>query len=466
MASWRSSHLHGPTPAHPTVDDSADISSAVPATFAPSNECLDICSSSKSITPPAMVCSLGVESAGSVEEGSAAAPVAAAAEEEAASNGTATEAWFQSARAAVADTVAAALTWHTPRFKHWKSETGSGTIVSDAPRPAQFTSGRFQWLPADVLVGADGRIVLDSYINNLHPDRHAHLYAAAARLLQRMLPLFERTLAVSAQLAQRVAVVPPCEAWWEPEDLVALWEGMKEAGTVREFVRAVQAAHAQQQAAFGFGGHNGTDFALPDIDDEDMDYNDTYVELEDRWLEVRTTVGPRLPDDFTSPPSSQPVDLKGQQRICLIRVLRLDRFRRGMCQACAAARRSEGRPAGLSGGTVRHHGGEGCVGHCKVRGDHADAGAAGVWRGGEACRGHLRLLHRLPRLRQHHRVPPALPLHGDGLGLRSERCGGSATTSACEACALALTQRCHALRNPVYEKLRAMCFLSWKRCFP
>ena len=52
-----------------------------------------------------------------------------------------------------------------------------------------------------------------------------------------------------------------------------------------------------------------------------------------------------------------------------------------MCQACAAARRSEGRPAGLSGGTVRHHGGEGCVGHCKVRGDHADAGAAGVRRG-------------------------------------------------------------------------------------
>ena len=100
-----------------------------------------------------------------------------------------------------------------------------------------FVSDRFQWLPADVFVGTDGRVVFDSYINNLHPDRHPHLYAATAQLLQRMLPLFERTLATSTQRPQRVVEVPDNTEWWWPQDRDHLWELMKESGEAEKVMR-------------------------------------------------------------------------------------------------------------------------------------------------------------------------------------------------------------------------------------
>lgn len=58
----------------------------------------------------------------------------------------------------------------------------------------QFVSEKFQWLPADLHVGSDGRRKLLSYINNMHPEWHAPLYAATANLIESTLPLFEKVL--------------------------------------------------------------------------------------------------------------------------------------------------------------------------------------------------------------------------------------------------------------------------------
>ncbi|MFK0102285.1 DUF4246 domain-containing protein [Streptomyces sp. NPDC091040] len=55
-------------------------------------------------------------------------------------------------------------------------------------------SDRFQWLPTDVDVSADGEAVFRSYVNNVHPEDHRELAAVLPELFGRMLPLLENVL--------------------------------------------------------------------------------------------------------------------------------------------------------------------------------------------------------------------------------------------------------------------------------
>ncbi|WP_406289759.1 DUF4246 domain-containing protein [Streptomyces sp. NBC_00209] len=55
-------------------------------------------------------------------------------------------------------------------------------------------SDRFQWLPTDVDVSADGEAAFRSYVNNVHPEDHRELAAVLPELLTRMLPLLENVL--------------------------------------------------------------------------------------------------------------------------------------------------------------------------------------------------------------------------------------------------------------------------------
>lgn len=51
-------------------------------------------------------------------------------------------------------------------------------------------STRFQWLPTDVTLDAEGKSHLIGYLNNIHPIHHADTYRMVERLLDRALPLF------------------------------------------------------------------------------------------------------------------------------------------------------------------------------------------------------------------------------------------------------------------------------------
>ncbi|MFJ7627578.1 DUF4246 domain-containing protein [Streptomyces sp. NPDC097595] len=55
-------------------------------------------------------------------------------------------------------------------------------------------SERFQWLPTDVDVSADGKAAFRSYVNNVHPEDHRELAAVLPELFTRMLPLLENVL--------------------------------------------------------------------------------------------------------------------------------------------------------------------------------------------------------------------------------------------------------------------------------
>lgn len=51
-------------------------------------------------------------------------------------------------------------------------------------------SGLFQWLPCEVTFDGNHNASIVSYVNNLHPKRHADLYTAVERLITKTLPLW------------------------------------------------------------------------------------------------------------------------------------------------------------------------------------------------------------------------------------------------------------------------------------
>lgn len=64
----------------------------------------------------------------------------------------------------------------------------------ELPAHAQhiYLSQHFQWLPCDVTLDvASGKAKIDSYINNLHPVKHAALYPVIEQLIEKSLPAWD-----------------------------------------------------------------------------------------------------------------------------------------------------------------------------------------------------------------------------------------------------------------------------------
>ncbi|KAJ2754514.1 hypothetical protein GGI19_002338 [Coemansia pectinata] len=55
-------------------------------------------------------------------------------------------------------------------------------------------SEKFCWLPSEFCVDNNGAVTIESYINNLHPVRHAALYTIIASVFSRFIPLLEQVL--------------------------------------------------------------------------------------------------------------------------------------------------------------------------------------------------------------------------------------------------------------------------------
>ncbi|GGO58467.1 hypothetical protein GCM10012287_56690 [Streptomyces daqingensis] len=77
-------------------------------------------------------------------------------------------------------------------------------------------SEKFQWLPADVKVGADGDVEFLSYVNNVHPDKHRELASVLPDLLARMRPLLENVL-TDLRHPRPLRIVPDPYSWYPSE---------------------------------------------------------------------------------------------------------------------------------------------------------------------------------------------------------------------------------------------------------
>ncbi|KAJ2128176.1 hypothetical protein IW136_006180, partial [Coemansia sp. RSA 678] len=106
--------------------------------------------------------------------------------------------------------------------KVWKDEAGKGIFYLPSADSGSFTSGEFCWLPTEFRVDDNGAVTIESYINNLHPIKHAAFYPTIARIFSNFVPMLEHVLTdVLFPRARRV--VPDAYNWFrsgdsEPED--------------------------------------------------------------------------------------------------------------------------------------------------------------------------------------------------------------------------------------------------------
>jgi hypothetical protein len=64
----------------------------------------------------------------------------------------------------------------------------------DMPDENYSMSNQFSWLPAEFDVDQKGGVKIVSYINNLHPIKHKELYGTIAKVFEKFVPLFNKTL--------------------------------------------------------------------------------------------------------------------------------------------------------------------------------------------------------------------------------------------------------------------------------
>ncbi|KAJ2413529.1 hypothetical protein GGI10_003002 [Coemansia sp. RSA 2530] len=82
----------------------------------------------------------------------------------------------------------------------------------------EHASEEFSWLPSEFLVNDDGSVAVESYINDLHPARHAALYPIIASVFSKFIPLLEQvaTDLVHPRPSRVVANVDSCYESDEP----------------------------------------------------------------------------------------------------------------------------------------------------------------------------------------------------------------------------------------------------------
>ncbi|KAJ2117583.1 hypothetical protein IW146_000604 [Coemansia sp. RSA 922] len=61
-------------------------------------------------------------------------------------------------------------------------------------RYGTYSSENFSWLPSEFRVDDNGAVTIESYINNLHPAKHAAMYQIIASVFSKFLPLLEQVV--------------------------------------------------------------------------------------------------------------------------------------------------------------------------------------------------------------------------------------------------------------------------------
>ena len=91
---------------------------------------------------------------------------------------------------------------------NWRSANNRKSI--------QVNSARFQWLPSQVDLHADGSVRFASYINNLHPQEHATLYGCIERIVAAAIPMWNSvmTSVLKAKTHERAFGEQDCTHGW------------------------------------------------------------------------------------------------------------------------------------------------------------------------------------------------------------------------------------------------------------
>ena len=105
----------------------------------------------------------------------------------------------------------------------WEEDEGVDYLHWYDEQEDTMSSTTYQWLPSEVQVNEEGKCKFISYINNLHPRKHAELYNVLELILERFLPLFNQVLTNLAHLRSRRHKpdlnIDKYDDFWESPDL-------------------------------------------------------------------------------------------------------------------------------------------------------------------------------------------------------------------------------------------------------
>ncbi|KAJ2059705.1 hypothetical protein GGI17_004232 [Coemansia sp. S146] len=144
-----------------------------------------------------------------------------------------------------------------------------------------YSSDKFSWLPSEFRVDDNGAVTIESYINNLHPVKHATLYPIIASVFSKFLPLLEQVL---------TDLVHPRQPRVKPNP--------------DKYYRS--------------------DEPIPDENDENSDIDYDYYEEVRRWKTRATFVHPQ-PDPFVTPARpANPYKLCGRRLQAIVKMANVE----------------------------------------------------------------------------------------------------------------------------------------------
>ncbi|KAJ1992039.1 hypothetical protein GGI25_006244 [Coemansia spiralis] len=91
-------------------------------------------------------------------------------------------------------------------------------------REYAFASAKFCWLPTEFNVAEDGHVEIESYINNLHPVKHAAFYSTIAKVFGKFVPLLEQVVTDLVYPRER-RIAPDSSAWYKSDEPEPIYDG-------------------------------------------------------------------------------------------------------------------------------------------------------------------------------------------------------------------------------------------------
>lgn len=95
------------------------------------------------------------------------------------------------------------------RYRH---NVGGGTV------PPNFWSDTYQWLPSNIAFQPDGSVRFTSYINNLHPTKHADIYRTIEKMVETALPAWDQCLALAVDYQEKIGAGRTDSRFSRPEN--------------------------------------------------------------------------------------------------------------------------------------------------------------------------------------------------------------------------------------------------------
>ncbi|KAH6854748.1 hypothetical protein B0I37DRAFT_362937 [Chaetomium sp. MPI-CAGE-AT-0009] len=187
----------------------------------------------------------------------------------------------------------------SPRFRNtYNGDLDTGVGGGDIDNT--FWSTVYQWLPANVAFTANGGVRFTSYINNLHPTKYHDIYSTVEKLIETALPMWDQCLAKYKTRGQYDGAGRHNPRFPVPENPDDENPDNWDPQSIAEMLDREETANPSEELPVQTEPSNNGSKSAGEPAYEDLDDDEEYQELVERWYEVREPVQIRPPAFSTS----------------------------------------------------------------------------------------------------------------------------------------------------------------------